>query len=90
MPAVIDTPEVVEHEEYALYEAHDQHTEQAPVREAHPGFWHTVLQYLRRQRVHTSYRTPSSSRQALHPIEMPMERLARQYPTLYIQAFYGV
>ena len=27
MPAVIDTPEVVEHEAHALYEAHDFSTE---------------------------------------------------------------
>jgi hypothetical protein len=50
MPAVIDTPEGVEHDAYALYEEHDQQGEQPSVREAHPGFWRTVVPYLRRQR----------------------------------------
>ena len=42
MPAVIDTPEVVEHEAHALYEAHDFSTEQPQVHVARSGFWHTV------------------------------------------------
>ena len=42
MPAVIDTPEVVEHEEYALYEEHDLYAEQPQVHVARSGFWHTV------------------------------------------------
>ena len=90
MPAVIDTPEVVEHEEYALYEEHDLHKEQPQVRVAQSGFWRTVTQYMRRHRAHTLSCTPSSYRVSLHPIEMPLERLARENPTLYIQAFYGV
>ena len=90
MPAVMDTPEVVEHEEYALDEEHDLHTEQPQVRVAGSGFWRTVVQYMRRQSAHRRHRTPSSSHGSLHPIEMPLERLARENPTLYIQAFYGV
>jgi len=31
MPAVIDTPEVVEYEEHALYEGHDLYKEQPQV-----------------------------------------------------------
>jgi hypothetical protein len=38
MPSVIDAPEIVEHEEHAVYEAHDLYKEQLPVREGHPGF----------------------------------------------------
>jgi hypothetical protein len=90
MPAVMDTPEGVEHEEYALYEEHDQQVEQPSVREAHPGFWRTVVQYLRRQRTHTRHDTPPSSHGALHPIETPAELLAREYPSLYIRAYAGV
>ena len=71
MPSVIDAPEIVEHEEHAIYK------EQLPVCETHPGFWHTVLQYVRRHRVHTPYGTPSSSHGPLHPIEMPADLLAR-------------
>ena len=90
MPAVIDTREVVEHEEYALYEEHDLHKEQPQVRKAHAGFWHSVLQYVKRHRVHTPHGTPSSSHGPLHPIEMPADLLARQYPSLYIRAYAGV
>jgi hypothetical protein len=90
MPSVIDTPEIVEHEEHAVYEEHDIYKEQAAVHEAHPGFWHRVLQYVKRHRVHTPHGTPSSSYGPLHPIEMPADMLARQYPSLYIRAYAGV
>jgi hypothetical protein len=83
MPSVIDTPEVGEHEEHDLYE------EQPHARAAHRGFWHTVVQYIRRQRVHTLQSTPSSSHVSLHPFETPVEFWARQYPSLYLQAFAG-
>ena len=84
MPSVIDAPEIVIHEEYASY------TKQPPVRKAHPGFWHTVLQFVKRHRAPTPYGTPSSSYRPLHPIEMPADLLARQYPSLYIRANAGV
>ena len=75
MPSVIDAPEIVEHEEHTVYEEHDIYKEQLPVREAHSGFWHTVLQYVRRHSVHTQYDTPSSSHGPLNPIEMPFSKV---------------
>ena len=90
MPAVIDTTEVIEHEEYTLYEEHDLYKEQPPVREAHPGFWHRVMQYVKRHRVHTSTGTPLSCQGSPHPVETPMERLARENPTLYLRVFTGL
>jgi hypothetical protein len=84
MPAVMDTPEIVEHEEHAVY------AEQLPVREDHPGFSHTVLQYVKRHRVHTPHGTPSAYHGSPHPIETPADLLAREYPTLYIRAYAGV
>jgi hypothetical protein len=84
MPSVIDAPEILEHEE------HDRQEEQPQVCTAHPGFWHTLVQYVRWHRVHTSHRTRSSSHVTLHQIETPAELLAREYPTLYIRAFCGV
>jgi hypothetical protein len=84
MPAVIDTPEVVE------YEEHDLHTEQPQVRGAQLGFWRAVGQYMRRQSVHRLQRPSSSSHVSLHPMEMPLERLAREHPALYLQAVSGV
>ena len=90
MPSVIDAPEIVEHEEHAVYEEHATYEAQPPVREAHPGFWRTVVQYMRRQSVQTSTGIPSSSHETPHPIETPAELLARVYPTLYIRAFGGI
>jgi hypothetical protein len=90
MPAVIDAPERVEHEEQAVYETHDLYEEQSPVREGHPGFWHTVLQYVKRHRARHACHTRSSSPGTPHPIEMPLERLAREHPALYLRAVSGV
>jgi hypothetical protein len=90
MPVVIDTPEVVEHEEYALYEEYDHQAAQPPVRKAHAGFWHRGLQYVKRHRVHTPHGPPFSSHGPLHPIEMPADLLARQYPSLYLRVYAGV
>ena len=90
MPSVIDAPEIVEHEEHAIYEEHDIYKEQPPVRESHPGFWHRVLQYVKRDRVHTPHGTPSLSHGPLHGMETPADLLAREYPSLYIRAYAGV
>ena len=84
MPSVIDIPEIVEHEEQTFYKAHPH------VRVARSRFWRTIVQYMKRHRVHTPHGRPSSSHSSLHPIEMPADLLARQYPSLYIQAYAGV
>ena len=90
MPSVIDAPEIVEHEEHAVYEARDIYEAHPAVREAHPGFWHTVLQYVKRHRVHTPHCMAFSSHRPLHGIETPADLLAREYPSLYIRAYAGV
>ena len=46
MPAILDAPEVLD------YEAHDLSEAQPRLRPARAGFWHTLVQYLRRQSVH--------------------------------------
>jgi hypothetical protein len=84
MLSVIDTPEMVEHEEHTLYEDHPQ------VRVARSGFWRTVMQYMKRQSVHRLHRTAPISHGLMHPIEMPADLLARQYPGLYIRVYTGV
>ena len=90
MLSVIDTPEIVEHEEHALYEERDLYKEQRPVRETPPGFWDTVLRFVKRDRVHTPQVTSSSSHGSLYPMETPADLLAREYPSLYIRAYAGV
>ena len=90
MPSVIDAPEIVEHEEHAIYEEHASYKKQPPVRKAHPGFWYTVLRFVKRHRIHAPHATSSSSHGSLHPMETPADLLAREYPSLYIRAYVGV
>ena len=84
MPDVMHDPEVVAYEECTLYE------EQPPAHAAYLGFWHTVMEYMRRQRVRRLQSTSSASRVLRHPMEMPMERLARENLTLYLRVLTGV
>ena len=84
MAGVMNDPEVVAYEECPLYE------EQPPAHAAYLGFWHTVVQYVRRLRVRRRQSTSSSSPVSRHPIEMPMERLAREHLTLYLRVFTGL
>ena len=90
MPAVIDAPEILEHKEHDLYEEHDLQEEPPKGRGAHAGFWHTLVQYVRRHRARHACHTRSSFHGTPHPIEMPLERLAREHPALYLRAVAGV
>ena len=83
MPAVLDAPEVLD------YEAHDLPEAQPRVRPDRAGFWRTVVQSMRRPSVRRFHRT-SSSRLPVHQFEAPADLLARQYPTLFIQAYAGI
>jgi hypothetical protein len=78
MPSVMDAPARVEHEEHAIQEA------QSPVCTAPRGFWHSMVQYVRRPRVRTS------SGISLRQLESPMARLAQEHPTLYLLGFCGI
>jgi hypothetical protein len=84
MPGVMHAPEGVEEKEY------DLHEEQPQVCGARAGFWHMGRAYMRRQRVRRLQSTLSASHVSRHPIEMPMERLARENLTLYIRVFTGL
>ena len=84
MPLVIDTPVEVEHD------AHDLQDEQSQVRVARSGLWHCLVQYVRRQRVHTSSRTPSSARRARRQMEAPMACEAPEPRTLVLLGFWGL
>jgi hypothetical protein len=84
MPAVIDTPEVVEHEE------HNLHEEQPQGRGARSGFWYRLGQYVRGHRVHTSSRTQSSARSVRHQRESSMACEAPEPRTLLLLGFWGL
>jgi hypothetical protein len=84
MPGVMHDSVVVAYEECTLSE------EQPQVRATHLGFWHIIVEYVRRQRVRRRQSRSFSSHVSLHPMEMPMERLARQHLTLYLRVFTGL
>jgi hypothetical protein len=89
MAAVLDVPEAVDYETHACDEA-DALREIPPQRRpVRAGFWRTLVQYMRRYNAHRAPRTPSSHR-SVHTCEAPADLLARQYPTLYIQAYAGI
>ena len=90
MPAIMDIPEVVEHNEHALYEEHYHHAAQPQGRVDRSGLWHRVLQYVKRHSAHTPHGTPSASHGSLHRMDTPADLLARESPSLYIRAYAGV
>jgi hypothetical protein len=84
MPGVMNDPEVAADEEGTLAEKQPQ------ARTDTAGFWHTLVQYVWRQRGYKLQSTSSSPHVSLHPIEMPMERLAREHLTLYLRVLTGL
>jgi hypothetical protein len=83
MPAVVDTPELME---IAQIETHDLTREQPPARTARPGFWRTLAHGITthltpppRERYAPVYRVP-------RPFETPMDRLAQEYPSVSVYA----
>ena len=83
MPAVLDVPEVMDYETHEIPAAHPQ------VRPARAGFWRTLVQYMSGHNVRRFHRSLSSPR-AVYTCEAPVDLLARQYPTLCIQAYAGI
>jgi hypothetical protein len=84
MPSVIDAPVRVDHT------AHDLQDEQPQVPEARSGFWHRLVQSVRRPRIHTSSRTQSSARSARRQRESQMACVAPEPRTLYLLGFWGL
>ena len=86
MVAVLDTPETIDHEVDTIAEAHALRDIPVQRRPARAGFWRTLLQYMRRYTAYRVPRMPSSYRSG-YMCEAPVDLLARQYPTLYIQGY---
>jgi len=87
MPAVIDTPELIDIEDIETHDlTHDFTIEQCPARKARPGFGRTLahgiithLTPLPRERYAPVYNVP-------RPFETSMDRLVREYPSLSLRA----
>jgi len=84
MSSVIDAPVQVDHD------AHNIQDEQPQVRVARAGFWHRLVQSVRRHRVHTSSRPQPSVRSAWHPMESPLACEELEPRTLYLLGFWGI
>jgi hypothetical protein len=88
MPSVMDAPELLA---YIDTPDHTRETLDRPQpRQSRPGFWrpwaHWIATHLiprRRERHVPACSTPQ-------PFESPADRLARQYPTLVLRAFWGI
>jgi hypothetical protein len=84
MPSVLATSTRVDH-----LDVYDLHTAPPSARRAQKGFWRTLAQHLAWPRIQRPHRRQHAGAVS-HRIETPMELLARQYPSLYVQAFLGV
>ncbi len=81
MPAVIDTPERIGYVETpALRE------EQPQARGARLGFWRTLAHGITKHLTHRPHERQAPLCCARRPFETPMDRLAREYPSLSIRA----
>ena len=80
MPAVLDTPECIEH--IAYIETPTIRAERPQARGAHLGFWRTLAHRITKQVTYMSYERYAPSCSPHRPFEAPMDRLAREYPSL--------
>jgi len=84
MPSVMDAPELVEY-----IETHDltiETLERPQPRGARPGFWRTLAYKITRFLAPTPRPQHVPSCSARRPFETPMDRLAREYPSLSVYA----
>ena len=81
MPAVIDTPERREYVENLDLNIERSQTHQAP-----PGFWRTLAHGITTYLIPTPREWHGPSCHGRRPFETPMDRLARESPSLALYA----
>jgi hypothetical protein len=74
MPAVIDTPELLEY-----VEIHNLHIEKPRTRQARPGFWRTLVHRMAQHLTRTPHASQAPSCSVHRPFETPMDRVTREY-----------
>lgn len=80
MPAVIDTPELIDTEQI---EIHNLTIEQPPVRKARPGFWRMLTRGISGHLPPTPHEQHAPAcYNELRRFEAPMDRFVREYPSL--------
>ena len=81
MPAVIDTPECIDYvESPTLLE------ERSQLRGARLGFWRTCAHVITKHLTHMPHERQALLCSVRRPFEAPMDRLAREHPSLSILA----
>ena len=81
MLSVLDAPDLHEH-----LERHDLNISKLRVRGARPGFWHTLAHGITKHMTHTPRTGQAPSCSARRPFETPMDRCAREHPSLALYA----
>ena len=82
MPAVIDTPELIEYIETHELTPHGLTIERPQPRGARPGFWRTLAHGIIKHLTHTPRVKQVPSCSARRPFETPMDRFVREHPSL--------
>ena len=81
MPTVLDAPERIEY-----VETHELPIERPQRRRTHGGFWRALAHGITRRLTPASGERQASSYRAPRPFETPMDRFAREYPSLSLYA----
>jgi hypothetical protein len=84
MPSVLDAPERIDDIEYVETPAILEERPQA--RRARPGFWRTLAHGIARRLTYIPHERQAPSCSPRRPFETPMDRLAREHPSLSILA----
>lgn len=81
MPTMIDTPERI-----APVETPALLAERPQIRGVHLGFWCTLAHGITEHLPHRSHERQAPAYRVRRPFETPMDRLAREYPSLSLSA----
>jgi hypothetical protein len=86
MPVLLDTPERIDSAYVTSVDLHQRTIERPATRKAKASIWRTLVSRL------TAYLSPTPSKQHTpsslvpRPFEAPMDRIAREYPSLSAHA----
>ena len=81
MPSVLDAPELIEY-----IETHELTIERPQPRRTRPGFWRTLAHGITTYLTPTPHEWHAPSCRVSRPFEAPMDRFAREYPSLSVYA----
>ena len=88
MPSVMDAPKIVEY--VATHDLTIETLERPQPRRSRPGFWRALAHWMATHLIPKRRERHVPLCSVHQPFETPADRLARQYPTLVVRAFWGV